>query len=75
MNDMGDMSDLPYHEPKSIRTPHGDFFVTKAYLLGAYTVQEGRPYSNPFKPGPELAQYNYGYANEKHGYHDDQELE
>lgn len=65
---------VPYLEPSSVRTPHGDFFATKAYLTGARDVQNGRPHRNPYKPGPELAQYNYGYANELHGYHDDIDL-
>lgn len=65
--------EMPKDEP-SVRTPHGDFLMTKAYLTGAWRAQEGKPSMNPYPPGPDLAQYNYGYANELHGYHDEVDL-
>jgi hypothetical protein len=50
----------------------GRFLATRAYLRGALDVQSGGriTFKNPYPPGPELAQYNYGYANELHGFHD-----
>lgn len=54
----------------AILTKHGQFFATPPYLRGAKHAQEAKPAQNPYKPGPELAQYNYGYGNELAGYHD-----
>lgn len=52
------------------------YHVTEAYLAGADAVATGRANNpNPYKPGPQLAQYNYGRANELRGAHDDLELE
>jgi hypothetical protein len=58
-------------------TPRGyKFLITTAYLRGAYDAQcAGRlAYKNPYAPGEELAQYNYGFANEKLGEHDNVDL-
>jgi hypothetical protein len=54
-------------------TPRGyKFLITAAYLRGAYDAQKNDrlSFKNPYPPGEELAQYNYGYANEKLGEHD-----
>lgn len=53
-----------------VQTNKHRYLVTVAYLRGAYTAQLGKPPQNPFKPGPKLAQYDYGYINEKAGQHD-----
>lgn len=57
-----------------IETPHQKYFCSVAYLRGAWHAQSCRPMQNPYRPGPNLAQYNYGYANEQAGYHDDMDL-
>jgi hypothetical protein len=50
--------------------------VTAAYIKGAEAVAEGRANEqNPFRPGCEYAQYDYGKRNEQLGYHDELELE
>ena len=52
------------------------FTLTRAYLHGAWDAQKGGriTYKNPYPSGPELAQYNYGHANELQGLHDDLDL-
>lgn len=58
-----------------VRTAKGGmFYVTRPYLEGASDAQNVSPTNNPYRPGPEFAQYNYGYANEKAGCHDNIEL-
>lgn len=52
----------------------GTFFINVPYLRGARDVQNAAGFRNPYPPGPELAQYNYGYANELQGDHDDIDL-
>lgn len=56
------------------QTPRGRFYVTSAYLCGALSAQMGNEYQINRKPGPELAQYRYGFDNEKFGYHDNSDL-
>lgn len=54
-------------------TPRGyKFLVSVAYLRGASDAQKNDrlQFKNPYAPGPDLAQYNYGFANEKQGEHD-----
>lgn len=53
-------------------TKHGKFLVSEAYLRGAYDAQSGAKlaFKNPYAPGEQLAQYNYGFGNETHGHHD-----
>lgn len=54
------------------QTKHGKYLITKAYLRGAKDAQSGAKmaYRNPYAPGEELAQYQYGFSNELHGHHD-----
>lgn len=61
---------IPVSGPGSIPK----FLATRAYLRGALDAQSNKGHKNPFRPGPELAQYNYGYANELAGFHDDLDL-
>ncbi len=57
-----------------IQTPHSRFLVTVPYLRGAMQAQLAKPSMNPYRPGPCLAHYNYGYSNELAGYHDELDL-
>lgn len=59
---------------RQVRTDHKIFTITIPYMRGAKQAQECKPAMNPYRPGPCLAQYNYGYANEQAGFHDDLEL-
>jgi hypothetical protein len=55
--------------------PNGHrFFVTVAYLQGAYAAQQNQPLRPPMPHGAAFAQYTYGYHNERKGYHDNIDL-
>lgn len=60
--------------PLWLQLPSGKFLLTLPYLRGAIAVQRNSGYSNPYSPGPALAQYNYGYQNETSGQHDETQL-
>ncbi len=59
-----------------IRLLNGAFFTTDAYLRGVTDAQRFPKHliPNPFKPGPEHAQWRYGFDNEQDGYHDNIDL-
>jgi hypothetical protein len=60
-----------------VTLPNGtQFTLSRAYLHGAWDAQKGGriTYKNPYQPGPEMAQYNYGHANELQGQHDEMDL-
>lgn len=57
-----------------IQTPHKRFLCSVPYMRGAFAAQAARPAQNPYRPGPSLAHYNYGYANEVAGHHDELDL-
>lgn len=54
--------------------PKRKFRVSRAYLLGAADRADCKQYHNPFRPGPDLAQYDYGFRNEDRGFHDEIDL-
>lgn len=60
-------------DPTIITVRGLQYHLTAAYLKGAWDCQNGKC-SNPFAPGPELAQYSYGWQNETLGDHDDIDL-
>lgn len=60
--------DTKLHE--SIATQFGVFYLTVPYLKGAWDAQQGPTYKNPYDPGPKMAQYRYGFSNERQGLHD-----
>jgi hypothetical protein len=58
--------------PYWIGTYLGRYLVTVPYLEGARAARKITA-ANPAKlygPGPQLAQYTYGYCNERAGCHD-----
>ncbi len=50
------------------------FRMSRAYLLGAADRADCFPHRNPFKPGPDLAHYDYGFKNDDRGFHDEIDL-
>lgn len=64
-----------------LKLPNGKrFYLTTSYLQGCYDAQENRPprprIASPKNVlyGPQVAQYTYGYNNEKAGLHDHLDL-
>ena len=60
-----------------ITTPLGKFYLTVAYIRGARAALTAAttanpleyPAINPYGPGPALAQFTWGYRNQKYGAH------